>query len=837
MSQALAVRFDEGLRARGIDVPQEVVAHAADFVRLLRRLAHVDATEADGLSAQVDHCVARATGLAPDARAFLYALACLPDHQDLEDGRSRAAFVARFRGGKQVLGEAASGETSLESFATHWGIARSIQLVEAGVSVLAAQRATPAQYRLLSEAAANLGVDPLSVSALAHARDPRFSEGGFRYAVQLAPGSGALSIGESPGSDVCIPDPHVLPMHAQLAQTATGLRITGVEERPLVVNGVVTQSVPFGPGDIARLGAWQLAFDGTSLAAKSDRAFSTFSVRDLRRAIGSVTLLDGVSFTAYAGEVVAFVGPSGCGKTTLLSALAGTAPPDSGDVLYDGEAFHALLERDRSRAGVVPQDDIVHPELTVEESLGYSARLRMGPTVPNGAVKVEVDRVLEELAIPHIRGSRIGDALRRGISGGQRKRVNLGQELLTRSTRVLFLDEPTSGLDPRASQSIIRLSRVLADRGRTIFVVTHDLSPQVMGLVDHLVVLAPGGKLLFFGPPDAACAYFKVKTVDAIFGRISDYTPEMFHQTREYACYVQGREALRASGLLHPPLAPEAASTAPVATARRAWHQFGVLAARYARVKSRDVTGLWVLAAQPPFLAAVMALVFPKPTMQMLFMLSLSCTWFGMSGAVRELISDRVIWRRERRVGVGVLPYVGSKLAVLTAIVFVQCAFLASSVWWTHDLGSRGFAWIDLVGVSALTGITGMTLGLFVSSIFASAEAAVGMLPLLLIPQITFSSLLIGLRDMTDLARAFTWIDPQRYAFDAALKVGERLEDVDHGRWDTVDMTLPLYNLGLKGSALADMGLSVRTLCLALVGFSVAFAAGAFARTATRTDD
>ncbi|MEN9786093.1 MAG: hypothetical protein RLZZ299_1357 [Pseudomonadota bacterium] len=838
MAQGLAERLRERL-AVGEDAPSAAgLAYAADFVRLLRRVAGIEATDAAGLRASLDAVVAPATGLTEAQRLALYELACLPDHRDLDDAREQAAFTGRFRGGRPVLQEVAAGEVGVETFAATWGPGRAVQLVDAALVVLAGRGAPPSQVRRCFEAAEHLGVDPLSMAALARQRDPRFGADGLRLqwdAAAMGPGA-AVSIGESPGAELCIPDPHVLPVHARLMQTASGLRITGAEERPLIVNGKVTQSAPFGPGDTARLGPWALRYDGTSLEARSERTFSTFAVRNLRRAIGPTTLLDDVSFTAYAGEVVAFVGPSGCGKTTLMSALAGTAPPDSGEVLLDGEPFHALLERDRSRAGVVPQDDIVHPELTVEESLTFSARLRLGAGADDQAVRVEVERVLEELGIAHIRASRIGDALRRGISGGQRKRVNLGQELLTRTTRVLFLDEPTSGLDPHSSQSIVRLARVLADRGRTIFIVTHDLSPQVVGLVDHLVVLAPGGRLLFYGPPDAACRYFKVRTVDAIFSRIADYSAAMYRETPEHAAWVVGREAVRTSGVL--PAPPPPTPAAAESSLGRAWRQFRVLVARYARVKARDRTGLWVLAAQPPFLALVMALVFPAPTMQMLFMLSLSCTWFGMSVAVRELIADRVIWRRERRVGVGVAPYVSSKLAVLVGIVVLQCAFLSGIVWMTHDLGAHGFGLVSTLGVSALTGIAGTCLGLCVSSLFGSSEAAVGTLPLLLIPQITFSSLLIGLRDMTPLARSLTWLDPQRYAFDALLKVGSTLSEATRARgWDTVENTVPLYQLGLKGAEIDDMGLPMRTLCLALVGWSLLFASAAYVRTHLRRDD
>ena len=220
--------------------------------------------------------------------------------------------------------------------------------------------------------------------------------------------------------------------------------------------------------------------------------------------------------------------------------------------------------------------------------------------------------------------------------------------------------------------------------------------------------------------------------------------------------------------------------------------------------------------------------------------MSLSCLWFGMSGAVRELLNDRVVWKRERRIGVAPIAYVGSKLVVLSAIVVAQCMFLSLLTWGIHGLGGMyGFDPFLLAAVSALTGIAGTTLGLLVSASFNSSEAAVGTLPLLLIPQITLSTLLVGIRNMTTFAAWLTWLNPQRYAFDAALKVGDKIEKASRiaGKWDVVSMTGPLYELGLKGAAVDDMGLTLPMLCAALLGFSTAFALGAWIRTARRVDD
>ena len=175
---------------------------------------------------------------------------------------------------------------------------------------------------------------------------------------------------------------------------------------------------------------------------------SVLSARSLSRSRpGGARLLDSVSFTAFTGEVVAIVGPSGAGKTTLLQALSGDDRTAEGDLRFDGQDFHALLQADPSLVGIVPQDDVLHGELSVRESLDHAARLRLPASVSDAQRDEAVARVLEQLGLEDLGDHRVGSAARRGVSGGQRKRVNLGHALVSPSTRVLFLDEPTSGLD------------------------------------------------------------------------------------------------------------------------------------------------------------------------------------------------------------------------------------------------------------------------------------------------------------------------------------------------------------------------------------------------------
>ncbi|MCK6507678.1 ATP-binding cassette domain-containing protein [Myxococcota bacterium] len=841
----LEQRFVGLLAERGSPTPDPLARAAAQVARLL--LQHgISAPDPSQHLAAAPALIADLSGLPEDEAALLATLAFAPEHRPVSDPVDAEAFGARFgRRARERLLEQDTEQVDLARFALEQGPEAAVRLLDAMVRLAAAdQRLTPTELRRLEAASEELGIDLAIYLRLLRRHAPDAAGRGEPVALE----GSRLSIGRAPGSGLLLPHPQVAPHHADLLRDGDGWRVVDARSgRATVVDGRAVRSAPVSAAEELRIGPYRLRLDpdGRHLRAVDPGAPRVLSARHLTRHIGETCLLDELSFTVLAGEVVAVVGPSGAGKTTLLHAITGQAPADQGQVLLDGEPFHELLAADPALVGSVPQDDIVLPELTVEESLSFGARLRLGPQEGDQA---QVERVLAELGITHIRGSRIGDAVRRGISGGQRKRVNLGQELLSRRTQVLFLDEPTSGLDPRAAQDIVRLVRQLADHGRMVFLVTHDLSPQVIAQVDHLMVLVPGGRLAWFGPPDDACRYFGVATPDAIFDRLGDRPPaewgRAFRASPAARRFVASREVLPtlqaqepgvepavAGADRAPPAAPPPAGVGPLA-------QLAVLVRRYARVKRRDRTGLWVLGAQPPFLALVMGIVFPEPTAPMLFMLTLSCLWFGMSAAVRELIADRPVWRRERRVGVGVLPYLGSKVLVLGLLSVLQTSLLSTALWLLFDMQAYGFPALHLAGVSALVGLCGMALGLLVSATFQSSEAAVGALPLLLIPQISLSALLVNLRDMTALSRALSHLDPLRYAFEAMLKVGDRIATPERvpGKWRSTSFTGPLYDYGFKGSAADDLGMAMPHLLGTVAGFGLIFLVGALLLTWRRTE-
>ena len=769
--------------------------------------------------------------LAPESRIAI-------GHDDLR------AFGARFGSAEEVaLRAAVAEELDLAGFSDRHGPEEALLLLDALFGVSAVDGVIDrVEIGRLTRAAESLGIDPMLIGALFRKHDVRHANGDLTVRLD----KDRFTIGRATTCEIPLPDPAIALRHVEIVRGKDGWRAVDLGSgRPTLLNGSPVSSAPFKPGDQLRVGCYSFALDrdGTTLTAFGTKSFSSLSIRDVTRKIGKVTLLDRVRFTVFTGEVIAVVGPSGAGKTTLLNAIAGIAPPDSGEVLFDGLDFHRLLAADRSVVGIVPQDDVVHAELTVEESLHYTARLRFPPGTPRDALQGEVNRVLDELDIQHIRKSRIGDAVRRGISGGQRKRVNLGQELLTRTTRVLFLDEPTSGLDPQTAQDIVSLIRQLADGGRIIFLVTHDVTPTILSLVDHLMVLAPGGRLAWYGPPNEAARWFSVNSVDGIFGRLSEAPPtewaERFRSGPVYRKFVRTREHLLG---LDPSTSTQTKKKGRVARIRRSpFRQYLTLTRRYWLVKLRDRAGTFVLLAQAPVLGVLMYLVFPAPDAPAMFMLSLSALWFGASGSVRELIADRAIWRREARVGIAVGPYLASKITVLGTLVALQCFALATLVWgllgmWGvgPDGNSYGTSFFLLTGVTTLTGLVGMSLGLLISASFASSEAAVGTLPLLLIPQITFGGLIVKVKEMGFLAKALSYTMIVRYSFEASIKASDFLTEPPAGGRERAEKAISgvLYNLGFKATSGADdMGMPLFALVGVLLLFLIVLTLGTYAMT------
>ncbi|KAJ3286083.1 hypothetical protein HDU79_006766, partial [Rhizoclosmatium sp. JEL0117] len=218
------------------------------------------------------------------------------------------------------------------------------------------------------------------------------------------------------------------------------------------------------------------------------------------------TILQGVSGSINAGKMTAIMGPSGAGKTTFMNVLMGKAARSAGTLKINGTV--AELASFKKLIGYVPQDDTMIEELSVRENIRYSARVRLPNSWTNAEVDAHVEAILQALNLSHVADKRIGNVLERGISGGQRKRVNIGMELAAAPLSV-FLDEPTSGLDSTAAMDAVNILHSISRLGLTIVAVVHQPRVEIFETFDDVLMIAPGGRTAYFGPVSGAKPYFE----------------------------------------------------------------------------------------------------------------------------------------------------------------------------------------------------------------------------------------------------------------------------------------------------------------------------------------
>ncbi len=314
-----------------------------------------------------------------------------------------------------------------------------------------------------------------------------------------------LRIGRAADNQVVVADLSVSRYHAEMRRDPRG-GYTIVDlgsHNGTFVNGQRVGSAPVTERDIISIGPANYRLVGEELQEFLDTGEVSFIAADLTVTLPSGrTLLDHVTFPLGEKCFMGVIGPSGAGKSTLLGALTGTAPANQGQVLYDGRDLYANYAQLRHRIGLVPQDNILHTQLTAKRSLGYAAELRFPRDTSKAERSHRIGEVLEELALTRHAETKVA-----AMSGGQQKRVNVALELLTKPS-LLFLDEPTSGLDPGLDKSVMEQMRDLAHDGRTVIVVTHSVAN--LDLCDQLLVLVPGGKIAYFGAPRDGLKHFNL---------------------------------------------------------------------------------------------------------------------------------------------------------------------------------------------------------------------------------------------------------------------------------------------------------------------------------------
>ncbi|MFG2295815.1 FHA domain-containing protein [Streptomyces sp. NPDC048603] len=592
--------------------------------------------------------------------------------------------------------------------------------------------------------------------------------------IRPLPARAAVRIGRAPDNDLVLEDLVISRRHAEFRALADGTyEIADLgSHNGTYLNGTRTGRASVAQGDIIGIGHHSFCLVGDQLQEYVDTGEVSLDVQDLTVTVeGGRVLLDHVSLPVGAKCLLAIVGPSGAGKSTLLGALTGLRPADRGTVLYDGrDLYHDYAEL-RSRIGLVPQDDILHSQLTVRRALSYAAELRFPEDTVKAERQARVDEVIRELGL-----EQRADLQIHRLSGGQRKRVSVAMELLTKPS-LLFLDEPTSGLDPGMDRSVMHMLRGLADDGRTVIVVTH--SVLSLDVCDRLLVLAPGGRTAYYGPPEQALGFFGYdhwpEAFEAFEARkdgdwAQEYRDSTFHEQ-----YVAG--AAR-QPLLSAERPSAAGRTAPPPPPARSWGaQLSTLVRRYAAALSADRTFLAIMIGLPFVMGAmVRALAGSEFTADTasnaLLILCVGGVLTGAANAVRELVKERVIYQRERAVGLSRSAYLTSKVIVLGAITVGQAVLLTVVGLAGVDLnapGGQGVLMpplIELTLAVALLSFSAMMLGLVISALVRKEEVTMPLLVLLTIVQVVFCGAVLDLEGKPVLEQ-IAWLVPARWAFAA----------------------------------------------------------------------
>lgn len=603
----------------------------------------------------------------------------------------------------------------------------------------------------------------------------RASEGPAARADRVPPGG--LAIGRTSDNQIVVDDPLASRKHARLIGGAEGLVLEDLgSANGTFVNGVRQQRAVLRERDIITIGNIDFEVQqGTLVHRQRPVAEQGLAVHGVGFTVeGNKQLLVDVNMQAARGTLTALIGPSGAGKSTLSRLIAGSTRPSGGVVTFEGRDLHAEYEALRSRIGMVPQDDVLHRQLTVRQALGFAAELRLPPDSSKADRRQVIDGVLRELSLTEHADTRVDR-----LSGGQRKRASVALELLT-GPSLLILDEPTSGLDPALDRQVMMMLRELADAGRVVIVVTHSVA--CLDMCDQVVLLAPGGKTAYAGNPAGVESALGTSDWAKIFADVAANPDAAFahYRSRQAALPPPPPPAARSGGAGSPPQSG-------------AWKQFSTLARRQVRLILAD-RGYLVFLVLLPFVLGGLSLVVPgqygfspppltqaddgsfvragsSEPQQLLVVLILGACFMGSTLTVRDLVGERTIFFRERAVGLRPGAYLSAKIVVFGLAVLLQAAVMIGFVLLGKKRPEEGSVlalggaelYIDI----AATAVACVVFGLLLSSLAKSSEQVMPLLVVAIMGLLVMAGGLIPVTDRVVLEQV-SWLFPSRWGYAAA---------------------------------------------------------------------
>lgn len=629
--------------------------------------------------------------------------------------------------------------------------------------------------------------------------------------------SDPIQIGRDPKCAVFLDSPLVSRLHAQLEQKDGQTWLVDLQSaNGTFLNGERVQSSPITAGSHIQVGNVCLLFDGHQVVEESSKLQVAIDVQHLffRPPGLNYDLITDVTFQIQPGQFVAVVGTSGAGKSTMMSILSAQVAPTGGRVLFNAQEAFSHIDLYRPLMGFVPQDDVVHRDLEVEAALRYAAKLRLPLDTSEAELQRRLDTVLATVELTHRRANRIST-----LSGGERKRASIAVELLTEPS-LFFLDEPTSGLDPGMEKKAMQLLSRLSRQGRTVVLITH--ATQNIVLCDRVLLLSPGGRMTYYGPPRQALEFFGVEDFADIYLKID--SPEKGADWQKRFLSSSHFSASSTSATAGPGLIRTSGASNSGEALRQAFQQLQVLSVRYLHLIRNDRANLILLLAQAPAIGLVLSVLFEpnlyalrqewvnnklpiKEGPTLLFLLMVSCIFFGSINACREVVKERNIFRRERLVNLNLLSYFGSKLLILSAIGAVQSILLLGVVMTRIPLNVENSVVAVVALFLTLAAIGGSLVGLLLSCICVSAEQASTMVSVILILQLALSGAFIKPDEMLAPVRFASIFCLSRWVFAAigsvtnlnqrfiTLNMGSISTDFNISWQDSLSVLLPLLGM------------------------------------------
>ncbi len=586
-------------------------------------------------------------------------------------------------------------------------------------------------------------------------------------------------------------------------------------DRPILVGETpVRNSAPLADGDTILIDTGQiLRCDFSERIIEEERnIISQLEARDLsHRFAQGTTGLDGISFSVSRGEMVCVMGASGSGKSTLLRVLAGQLQPLHGEVLLNNAPLYEDVERLKQHIAYIPQDDAFDEHLTIAENLDFAAAIR-SPHLSARDRARRIDTKLVELGLSERRNSIVGSPVRKILSGGERKRLNIGLDMIGGADVFLF-DEPTSGLSSKDAEHVMEIIRSMS-HNKIVLVTIHQPTSKLFQMFHKALLLDKGGKLVFCGTPHEMLEYFAGAEHEQRFGTelggcpscgttrpefifdvletpLRDFSGDIIYEENLQGQLVPARryspdywrdkyesfrllQDVRQVALRKQPVVPlpdpsprSYSSGKERIRWRDEWTQFQTLLRRAFLSKMRNRGNLLITIVAAPVLATLIGCVlyynesgkydfasaYHIPTY--LFFSLVVVMFLGLTNSADDIILDRATLQRERNLNIRLPYYILAKALTLALFAALQCAMF--TLIGNAVLEIRGMFWIYFL-FNFITAFTGVCIGLLVSSFVADGKAAANIVPFILIPQILLSGALIKYEDMNrnlNLAYAF----------------------------------------------------------------------------------